>query len=110
MPPRSAAPAIPRSGAGSPQTKSAAGDHGPRPERQTGTRTSRLEPRTDQSPRSPRHGCAGTSARSATAAVCTENSIRIDWEGNHVTLAHNDRAVMVLANVVRFAVEVEEPS
>jgi integrase len=43
-------------------------------------------------------------------AVCTENSVRIDWEGNHVTSAHNDRAVMVLANVVRFAVEVEEPS
>ena len=42
--------------------------------------------------------------------VCTENSIRIDWGGNHVTSAHNDRAVMVLANVVRFAVEVEEPS
>jgi hypothetical protein len=42
--------------------------------------------------------------------VCTENPIRIDWEGNHVTSAHNDRAVMVLANVVRFAVEVEEPS
>ena len=31
-------------------------------------------------------------------------------KGNHVTSAHNDRAVMVLANVVRFAVEVEEPS
>ena len=30
--------------------------------------------------------------------------------GNHVTSAHNDRAVMVLANVVRLAVEVEEPS
>jgi hypothetical protein len=43
-------------------------------------------------------------------AVCTENSVRIDWGGNHVTSAHNDRAVMVLANVVRFAVEVEEPS
>ncbi len=42
-------------------------------------------------------------------AVCTENSIRIDWGGNHVTSAHNDRAVMVLANVVRFAVEVQEP-
>jgi hypothetical protein len=42
--------------------------------------------------------------------VCTENSIRIDWGGNHVTSAHNDRAVMVLANVVRFAVEVEERS
>jgi thiopurine S-methyltransferase len=42
--------------------------------------------------------------------VCTENSIRIDWGGNHVTSAHNDRAVMVLANVVRFAVAVEEPS
>ena len=27
------------------------------------------------------------------AAVCTENSIRIDWGGNHVTSAHNDRAV-----------------
>jgi hypothetical protein len=24
--------------------------------------------------------------------VCTENSIRIDWGGNHVTSAHNDRA------------------
>jgi hypothetical protein len=48
--------------------------------------------------------------RDGLQAVCTENSIRIDWGGNHVTSAHNDRAVMVLANVVRFAVEVEERS
>src|SRR6266566_3293988 len=30
------------------------------------------------------------------SVVCTENSIRIDWGGNHVTSAHNDRAVWVL--------------
>jgi hypothetical protein len=26
--------------------------------------------------------------------VCTENLIRIDWGGNHLTSAHNDRAAM----------------
>src|SRR5258708_548699 len=49
MPPRSAAPATPRSDAGSPRTKAAVGDHGPRRETQTGTRTSGLEPRKDRS-------------------------------------------------------------
>ena len=26
--------------------------------------------------------------------VCTENPIRIDWGGNHLTSAHNDRAAI----------------
>src|SRR5437588_3221496 len=77
MPPRSAAPATPPSGAGSPQTKSAAGDHDPRPERQTGTRTSRLEPRTDQSLRSPRHDCAGM----AQGAIATMQGIGASLSG-----------------------------
>ena len=48
--------------------------------------------------------------RACGVAVYTENLIRIDGGGNRLTSAHNDRAVMVLASVVRFAVEVEEPS
>jgi hypothetical protein len=28
------------------------------------------------------------------APVCTENPIRIDWGGNHLTSAHNDRAAI----------------
>src|SRR5262249_51871568 len=58
MPPRSAAPATPRSGAGSPQTRAAVVDRGPTPKMQTGTRTSGLEPGRDRSPRWRVHGCA----------------------------------------------------
>src|SRR5262245_30050629 len=62
---RSAAPATPRLGAGSPRTRAAVVDRGPTRETQTGTRTSGLEPRRDRSLRWPPHGYAGMSAKSA---------------------------------------------
>jgi hypothetical protein len=60
MPPRSAAPATPPSGVGSPRTRATVVDRGPTREPQTGTRTSGLEPRKDRSPRSRTRLCCGT--------------------------------------------------
>src|SRR6266404_905895 len=60
MPPRSAAPATPRSDAASPRTRAVVVDRGPTQETQTGTRMSALEPRRDRSPRWHVHGCAGS--------------------------------------------------
>jgi hypothetical protein len=67
MPPRSAAPATPPSGAGLPRTRAAVVDRAPTRETQIGTRTARLEPRRDRSLRWRVHGCAGMSAKSAKA-------------------------------------------
>jgi hypothetical protein len=43
-------------------------------------------------------------------AVCTENSIRIDWAGNHLTSAHNNRAVIFYPDRLGLAIQVEDPS
>ncbi len=67
MPLPSVEPATPPTDCGSPQTTAVAAVHGPQQERQTAARRSGLEPRTDRSPQSRPHGCAGMSASSAMA-------------------------------------------
>ena len=42
-------------------------------------------------------------------AVCTENPIRIDWGGNHLTSAYNDRTAMFCPDRLGLAIQVEEP-
>jgi len=71
MPPRSAAPAIPPSGDGSPRTRAAVVDRGPTRETQTGTRRSGLEP------------------------VPTANSNRLTATANRLILAADERSLQV---------------
>ena len=42
--------------------------------------------------------------------VCTENLIRIDFGGNHLTSVHNDRAAMFCLYRLGLAIQVEEPT
>ena len=42
--------------------------------------------------------------------LCTENPIRIDWGGNHLTSAHNDRAAVFCPYRLGLAIQVEEPA
>src|SRR5438067_1041168 len=98
MLPRSAAPATPRSGAGSPRTRAAVVDRGPPRETQTGTRMSALEPRRDRSPRWCPHGCAGMSAKSAMAALGAGSCICV-WTGRAVQAGCNDLEIIGLAHL-----------
>jgi hypothetical protein len=76
MPLPSVEPATPPTDCGSPQTRAVAAVHGPQQERQTAARRSGLEPRTDRSPRSHPHGCAGMSVSSAMAVHGADHVLR----------------------------------
>ncbi len=42
-------------------------------------------------------------------AVCTENSVRVDYVTEATNLSGDDRSVLFLPGPVRLAVQVEEP-
>ena len=52
----------------------------------------------------------GLAFEMARVAVCTENSIHIDYVTESPNVSGDDRSVMFLADPVRIAVQVEEPT
>src|SRR6266436_10306373 len=55
-------------------------------------------------------GIAISPPRRARTAVCTENSILIDYVTESPNVSGDDRSVMLLPDPVHLAVQVEEPS